>query len=327
MQKTQKIGTRPAYFDGQLLQADDFIAEQKYNRLARHRHNMALHDWGVVSGLEVHAAGEDKIIVQPGFAVDSNGREIDIPNPCPLDLGGMPARVRLRVTLHHRDDTEPERSHRNRIDSHAVLTVSDNPDDKESLLLATLQLDAAGKVDTRSIELSAVRRARTRIAPGSVDVAALSPSLRRGWLAMPFRGSALEKGPDDGTKGLPPPFRVGTSEARSHDRWEGAENTKGAGGTMAIAIPFGARRVLQFRIAGVNNDGGIDFHVVRGGFDPVAKVHSRKVLLEKAIKGRPYNELYPIEGGELDPEYNTLALWVRSHGKASVSLVAFEFSN
>ena len=325
MHKSQKIGSRPAYFDGQLLQAEDFIAEQRYHRLARRRHNTAMHDWGIVSGLEVRSGADHQIVVHPGFAVDANGHDIDLAHPLTLDVTGFPPQARLRVTLFYRNDDEPEREHRNRIDSHAVVTVSDGLEERESLLLATLQLDAAGKPDPASIDLTAVRRVRTKLSPGSVGVLALADELRKGWVAMPFRGAPLEKGPDD-SKVIPPPFRSGTTESRSHDRWEGADNTKGAGGTMPIAIPFGAKRVMRLRLAGVDNDDRIDFHLVRGGFDPAAGLHARKVLLTKTIKGRPYNELYTIDDGKLDPEYHTLSLWVRSHGKASISLVALEFS-
>ncbi|HEV8691402.1 MAG TPA: hypothetical protein VGQ91_13965 [Ideonella sp.] len=325
MQKSYKSGVRPAYFDGQLLQRDDFVAEQRYHRHARRRHNITMHDWGVVSGLEVSVSGDHQITVRPGVAIDANGNEIDLGQAMPLEVGSFPAHTRLRVTLYQRNDEEHEREQRNRIHSHAVVTVSDGLDEKATLLLATLQIDAAGKPDPRSIDVSGVRYARTRLTPGSVGVPALAEQLRRAWVAMPFRGWPLEKGPD-GSKNIPPPFRMGTTETRSHDRWDGAENTRGGGGTMPIVIPFGAQRVLRFRMAGVENDKHIDFHLVRGGFDTATRSHARKILLEKTIKGRQYNEVYTIDDGGLDPEHHTLALWVCSRGKASISLVALEFS-
>lgn len=45
--------TRPRYFNGQLLTADDLQAEQNYFREKLRRHNRCLHGWGVVRGLEV----------------------------------------------------------------------------------------------------------------------------------------------------------------------------------------------------------------------------------------------------------------------------------
>ncbi len=324
MHKRQKIGTRPAYFDGQLLQAEDFIAEQQYHRKARRRHTLAVYGWGVVSGLDVKATSDRAIAVQPGFAVDADGNEIELGQAVSFDVGEFPPQVRLRVTLAYQDDTEPEREHRNRIDSHATLTVSDGPDDKSALLIATLQLDASGKIDRASIETSAVRRLKSKITPGSVEPASLAPALRVGWLRLPFHGSPLEQGPER-DKVLPPPFLQGTTEVRSHEKWNGSDNTLGAGGNMAIPIPFGATLVSRFRLAGVDNADRIDFRLVRGGFDPAKKLHARHVLLEKTIKGHPYDETFPVDGGQLDPSDHTLALWVRGWGKTSISLVALEF--
>jgi hypothetical protein len=325
MHKSYRCGVRPAYFDGQLLQADDFIAEQRYHRQARRRHNVTMHDWGVVSGLEVSVSGDHQVTVRPGVAIDANGNDIELGQAISLDVSGFPARTRVRITLYLRDEEEQERKQRNRIHTDAVLTVSDGLNERETLLLATVLIDAAGKPDPRSIDLSGVRYSRTRLTPASVGVPALAPELRRAWVSMPFRGWPLEKGPD-GSTNIPPPFRMGTTEARAHERWDGAENTRGAGGTMPITIPFGAKCLLRLRIAGVENDEHIDFHLVRGGFDIATRAHSRKLLLEKSIKGHPYNEVYTISTGELDAEQHTLALWVCSYGKASISLVALEFS-
>jgi hypothetical protein len=325
MHKRQKIGVRPAYYDGQLLQAKDFIDEQRYHIHARRRHTAALHGWGVVRGLEARASGDASITVQPGFAVDRQGRELEIEQPFTLELSGFAPLSRLRITLEYGQEAEAERQNRNRIESRAVLTASDDPDDPDTLLLATLQLDGEGRINVRTIDTGAARRMRTPITAGSVGVSALDESLRLGWLRLPMRGVPLERGPH-GEDAIPPPFRIGTTEARSHSEWLGKANHKGAGGTMPIPIPMGALRVLRFRIAGTENDGGIDFHLVRGGFDKDANRHDRKILLEKSITGRPYNEVYTIDDGDLDPEYHTLSLWVHGHAKVSVSLVALQFS-
>jgi len=325
MHKRQKIGVRPAYFDGQLLQAEDFIAEQRFHILARRRHTAALHGWGVVRGLEVRPSGDASITVQPGFAVDRQGRELEIEQPMTLELSGFAPQSRLRIALEYGQEAETERQHRNRIESRAVLSASDDPDDPDTLLLATLQLDGEGRVNVRTLDTTTARRMRTPITGGSVGISALDDSLRLGWLRLPLRGMPLERGPN-GEDAIPPPFRIGTTEARSHSTWLGEPNHKGAGGTMAIPIPMGASRVLRLRMAGTENDGGIDFHLVRGGFDADARRHDRKILLEKSITGRPYNEVYAIDDGVLDPEYHTLSLWVHGLAKVAVSLVALQFS-
>ena len=48
MDKKQLIAQKPAYRNGQLLLADDFIAEQRYHIHAGRRHSLNLHGWGVV---------------------------------------------------------------------------------------------------------------------------------------------------------------------------------------------------------------------------------------------------------------------------------------
>ncbi|WP_326533834.1 hypothetical protein [Pseudorhodoferax sp.] len=326
MRKTLKIDSRPAYFDGQLLQAEDFIAEQRYHRQARHRHNLLLHDWGLVRGLELRRSGDTQLTVEPGSAVDARGREIEIRQPVVLDLAGLPAQTRLRVTLALRDDPAGEREHANRIDTRAVLDVSDEPAEEGALVLGGVQLDAAGKIDAARLDESGVRRARSRLLPGSVNVAALDDSLRRGWMALPFRGVALEKEADS-TQELPPPFRLGVTEARAFSKLpNGEKNTRGAGGAMGIVVPFGAQRLLQFRIAGVENAAGLDVALIRGGFDAATNSHQRKELLKQTIKGAPYNQLFAIEDGLVDPAYQTLSIRLHGHGAISVSLMAFEFS-
>src|SRR6266699_759122 len=67
--------TRVHYYDGQFLRTQDFTDEQAYHVGLRRRHNIANHNWGIVSGLEVVLA-EGNFYVQPGMAVDGYGREL-----------------------------------------------------------------------------------------------------------------------------------------------------------------------------------------------------------------------------------------------------------
>ena len=70
---------RNNYFTGKLLTARDFKDEQRYFLDKARRHNLTLHGWGIVCGLEVrpHPNCPDKrLIVTPGVAVDACGREI-----------------------------------------------------------------------------------------------------------------------------------------------------------------------------------------------------------------------------------------------------------
>jgi Chaperone of endosialidase len=63
------------YFNGQFLKEQDFSDEQKYHLDMRRRLNQRLHAPGIVFGLEVNP-GANKVTVQPGMAIDPQGREI-----------------------------------------------------------------------------------------------------------------------------------------------------------------------------------------------------------------------------------------------------------
>lgn len=77
--------TRPRFFAGQLLAADDFEAEQRYVRDRLRRHNLLLHGIGVVAGLEVTVesgtSGEESVVVSPGLALGPDGEELVVCDP------------------------------------------------------------------------------------------------------------------------------------------------------------------------------------------------------------------------------------------------------
>ena len=68
--------TRPRYFAGQVLSADDLRDEQEYFIARLRRRNRFMHGWGVVSGLHVSVSGGGTVVVGPGIAIDCFGNEI-----------------------------------------------------------------------------------------------------------------------------------------------------------------------------------------------------------------------------------------------------------
>jgi hypothetical protein len=68
---------RPRFFDGRMLTADDLQQDQQYH-IGKHRHHLrTLHGSGVVDGLQVSVAtGGTTISIEPGSAIDGEGREI-----------------------------------------------------------------------------------------------------------------------------------------------------------------------------------------------------------------------------------------------------------
>jgi hypothetical protein len=72
--------TRPRYFTGQMLTADDFQQEQEYHNGKRLLLNRCLFGARVACGLVVLIEIES-LIVSPGLALDCAGNEIYVPGP------------------------------------------------------------------------------------------------------------------------------------------------------------------------------------------------------------------------------------------------------
>jgi len=88
---------RVNYSAGQLLTAEDFLQEQTYLRARLRRRNRLLHGAGIVSGLEVSVpSGKDSqgqsVAIQPGFALDPRGEELEL---CVPRLLPLPPRGKL----------------------------------------------------------------------------------------------------------------------------------------------------------------------------------------------------------------------------------------
>jgi hypothetical protein len=330
MRKKQLIGKKPAYFQGQLLLKDDFIDEQKYHINERARHSLNLHGWGVVRGLEVTAAGDTSITISAGFAIDGKGHEIAINESEVLELSSFAPSSLLQITISF--ETEQPSKDRPRIDCYGVLAASTGIEES-SVVLATVQLDDRGKVKPDSISTATRRVVRMMLSPGSINAEALDPTLRIGWLRLPFRPIIIPQDTERKGEGPPPPpFRVGATEARAHRELEGQPNTRGAGGTMAFPLPPGVTRIHRLRVAGEENEKKIRIELFRGGWDPVNKKHiggrsdPANKLLEREIPAGAYDETYDIKGGDLDPLTSTLSIDIRSTGYVRVSLVAVEIS-
>lgn len=68
---------RLRYFDGQFLEQEDFVDEQKYHMSRRHHINGGLHAWGIIEGLNLNVSVEDnKIVITQGVALNEDGKLI-----------------------------------------------------------------------------------------------------------------------------------------------------------------------------------------------------------------------------------------------------------
>ena len=83
---------RLRYFNGQFLKQEDFTDEQAYHLAMRRRHNTGVHTPGVVEGLNVVPSLSDpnQIVVEAGWAVDTEGREMILDAPKNQVIGTSP---------------------------------------------------------------------------------------------------------------------------------------------------------------------------------------------------------------------------------------------
>jgi hypothetical protein len=326
MRKKRLIETKPNYFHGQLLLEEDFLAEQDYHASARRRHNLRMHDWGIVRGLEVIYQAADTIIVNPGFAIGPEGHEIFLDHGEPLELSGFGPNETVMVSLAYEEQPSGNGTlEHKRTECFAVLSASLPSDGAATMVLATVQLDAHAKVNEQSISYARTKYAQPWLPPGSVKPQALDAALRTGWLRVPFRPIELDVEPEGKDEHIPA-FRVGATEARSPNPKTANDKERGAGGTMAIPLPPNARRVTRLRVAGSVNEGEIAIELLRGGWDPQKKEHVRVKLVEGKIAGSPFCEEFTVKDFTLDPEYHTLSIWLRGTKKTAISLIAVELS-
>lgn len=319
-----RLEQRPHYVHGQLLNEDDFRDEQAYHREARRRHNLQAHDAGVVHGLRVTRTGATTVAIASGYAIDGTGRELELRQTESLDLSGFEPEGLVRVSLCYQEGEPGDDT--NRVQCYTLIRASAGGDIGESaVLLATVQLDGEANIGEDAISHAQTRYAAARLADGSVTARKLAPELRRGWLRMPFRPAPLVNLPDEKEE-KPPEFRVGPTEALSPTASEKREEDPGAGGTMAFPLPPGVRKITRFRIAGGQNDGRITVRLFLGGWNPKENKHDVSDVLDEVVSGAPYCETYeiPESRGKVDPEYDTLSVWVLGTARTAVSLVAVE---
>ena len=80
------VDKRVRFYDGQFLKDQDFIDDQKYHVDRQRRLARALTVSGICEGLTVEV-GEGKVTVQPGSAIDEEGRQVVLAQPREVPLG------------------------------------------------------------------------------------------------------------------------------------------------------------------------------------------------------------------------------------------------
>ena len=72
---------RNRYYYGKLLTTSDLEAEQKYINGKRQFINKVVFGVGRICGLKVYHVNEDTLMIESGFAIDDEGREIRTGRP------------------------------------------------------------------------------------------------------------------------------------------------------------------------------------------------------------------------------------------------------
>lgn len=102
------VDKRLRYFNGQFLQAADFIGEQDYHLDRLRSHLSQLHTPGIADGLDVDAAvGATQAVVSPGTAIDEQGRQIVLTASRSLPLGGLAGETALVLISYQEQAADP----------------------------------------------------------------------------------------------------------------------------------------------------------------------------------------------------------------------------
>src|SRR5687768_5047392 len=88
------------FFTGKMMSAREFVTETAFHAEKMRHHNVRLHGWGVVCGLDVRehptpACQVRYVRVTAGSAIDCCGHEILVPDEEMLDVAAFPAVLKL----------------------------------------------------------------------------------------------------------------------------------------------------------------------------------------------------------------------------------------
>jgi hypothetical protein len=226
---------RTRFFDGQFLTDQDFVDEQKYHLDRQRRHQRLLHVSGICEGLSVRATGANTVTVDPGTAVDPEGRTLALADPVSLDLVAATFNGKSGVTVYiaYQELTTDQQKGRGSADDTrwlerpaVVRLLPDAPwtGATPPVTLAQLSLDSRGVV---TVDATVRQYAGVRL-PGPAPDAPTLSTLQSGAVAV---GGTLSVGGHLG---------VGTAVPENAENWQrvvdvsGAQNAKLSVRTAAV---------------------------------------------------------------------------------------------
>ena len=91
-------------YRGLVLDVPTWESAHDYHRAQLRTHNLTMHRWGIVLGLEVTAgiAPSNQVVIHPGVAVDASGHTIVVSEPQRLHLDLQEART-VYLVLQYRE--------------------------------------------------------------------------------------------------------------------------------------------------------------------------------------------------------------------------------
>ncbi|HEX9990212.1 MAG TPA: DUF4159 domain-containing protein [Chloroflexia bacterium] len=143
-------------FMGLMIDAPTWTDAHEYHRQASQAHSLAMHGWGIVSGLEVDAAepADRSVWIRPGVALDPEGRIIIAAQPFRYQINTQEAGL-IYLVLMYRDiesttdraiSIEDGREYASRmLDAYAIFERDQLPD-QPHVELARIQLSPGKKV-------------------------------------------------------------------------------------------------------------------------------------------------------------------------------------
>jgi len=305
------VSKRMNYFTHQLLREQDFRDEQAYHIEMRRRHNRLFHSWGVVEGLEVVQKGSHEISVEPGVAIDHEGREIVLEESETRDLAAFTHDSEAFITIAYRqEDTDPFSAggiegYTRVAEKAEVRDVRHDQIDPAAVVLARVRLGEHGQIAEIDMGRNFRRVAKLEVPAGA------------GWVRLPFKPVRLN------------PVRIGGELAKSEsaeydfivdEATAYCENS--ARGSMQIPVPPGARHVSGFRIAGITQ-GHVTVRLFRTGWNTKESRGEKSRLLEETLTDRSFHKEVAVNS-PLD-ESHALAVSINAEGKTEIWLVAVRF--
>ncbi len=240
------------FFNGQRLFAEDLQTLDGFNRQMRWLHNRSLHTFGIGSGFVVHGErGDREITIEPGYAIDNEGREIilllphvaTVP-PVADDGFGDPRFYDLTVQFPRDEDLEELETRAGICDSHGVVRRREAP----VFCWIELNPNSKPKNDTHAEQIAqGVKIVLARISVKNCRLETLSIAQRRNVLPERLPYVACGRTPVGATEWEPWRFQDGSDSDGPTFRTAGVQLQIDTSEAQFTSIPCYTARVVGAR--------------------------------------------------------------------------------